>query len=226
MDIEGVGGNTVKKLWDEGLVRSLPDLYRITAEQLASLEGYAELSAGRAHESIQRSKGQPFSRVLLGLNIPKVGWVIARNLALHFGSVDALLAASQEELQDVEGVGPDRGVLIGEWFADEENRSLIEELRDLGLQLATGGAEKPAEGPLTGRQYVLTGTLEGYTREEAKAALEALGAKVAGAVSSRTSGVIVGESPGSKARKAEELGVPVLSEDDLRSLLGSGSGSS
>jgi DNA ligase (NAD+) len=226
MDIEGVGGNTVKKLWDEGLVRSLPDLYRITAEQLASLEGYAELSAGRAHESIQRSKGQPFSRVLLGLNIPKVGWVIARNLALHFGSVDALLAASQEELQDVEGVGPDRAVLIGEWFADEENRSLIEELRDLGLQLATGGAEKPAEGPLTGRQYVLTGTLEGYTREEAKAALEALGAKVAGAVSSRTSGVIVGESPGSKARKAEELGVPVLSEDDLRSLLGSGSGSS
>jgi DNA ligase (NAD+) len=226
MDIEGVGGNTVKKLWDEGLVRSLPDLYRITAEQLASLEGYAELSAGRAHESIQRSKGQPFSRVLLGLNIPKVGWVIARNLALHFGSVDALLAASQEELQDVEGVGPDRGVLIGEWFADEENRSLIEELRGLGLQLATGGAEKPAEGPLTGRQYVLTGTLEGYTREEAKAALEALGAKVAGAVSSRTSGVIVGESPGSKARKAEELGVPVLSEDDLRSLLGSRSGSS
>jgi DNA ligase (NAD+) len=226
MDIEGVGGNTVKKLWDEGLVRSLPDLYRITAEQLASLEGYAELSAGRAHESIQRSKGQPFSRVLLGLNIPKVGWVIARNLALHFGSVDALLAASQEELQDVEGVGPDRAVLIGEWFADEENRSLIEELRGLGLQLATGGAEKPAEGPLTGRQYVLTGMLEGYTREEAKAALEALGAKVAGAVSSRTSGVIVGESPGSKARKAEELGVPVLSEDDLRSLLGSRSGSS
>jgi DNA ligase (NAD+) len=220
MDIESVGGNTVKKLWDEGLVRSLPDLYRLTEEQLAGLEGYAELSAARAYESIQRSKEQPFARVLFGLNIPKVGWVIARNLALHFGTVDALMAAGQEELQEVEGIGPDRAVLIGEWFADEENRALVEELRGLGLQLATTDTATPAEGPLTGHQYVLTGTLEGFTREEATAALEARGAKVAGSVSGRTTGVIVGESPGSKAAKAEALGVPVLSEADLRELLG------
>ncbi len=220
MDIENVGGNTVKKLWDEGLVRSLPDLYRLTEGQLAGLEGYAELSASRAYESIQRSKEQPFSRVLFGLNIPKVGWIIARNLALHFGTVDALVAAGQEELQEVEGIGPDRAVLIGEWFADEENRALVEELRGLGLQLATTEAETPAEGPLTGHQYVLTGTLEGFTREEAKAALEAKGAKVAGSVSGKTTGVIVGESPGSKAAKAEALGVPVLAEADLRALLG------
>ena len=96
MDIESVGGNTVKKLWDEGLVRSLPDLYRLTAEQLASLEGFAEISATRAFDSIQRSKEMPFSRVLFGLNIPKVGWVIARNLALHFGSVDALMDAASK----------------------------------------------------------------------------------------------------------------------------------
>jgi DNA ligase (NAD+) len=222
MDIEGVGGNTVKKLWDEGLVRSLPDLYRLTAEQLAGLEGYAELSATRAYQSIQRSKEQPFSRVLFGLNIPKVGWVIARSLALHFGSADALVAATQEELQEVEGIGPDRAVLIGEWFADEENRALVEELRGLGLQVTATKAESRSEGPLTGRQYVLTGTLEGFTREEAKAALEALGAKVTGSVSGKTSGIVVGESPGSKAQKAEELGVPVLSEADLRDLLDTG----
>jgi len=220
MDIENVGGNTVKKLWDEGLVRSLPDLYRLTEEQLAGLEGYAELSASRAYESIQRSKAQPFSRVLFGLNIPKVGWVIARNLALHFGTVDALVAAGQDELQEVEGIGPDRAVLIGEWFADEENRALVEELRGLGVQLATTEAETPAEGPLTGHVYVVTGTLEGFTREEATAALEAKGAKVAGSVSGRTTGVIAGESPGSKAAKAEALGVPLLSEADLRALLG------
>ena len=213
MDIESVGGNTVKKLWDEGLVRSLPDLYRLTEEQLAGLEGYAELSAARAYESIQRSKEQPFARVLFGLNIPKVGWVIARNLALHFGTVDALMAAGQEELQEVEGIGPDRAVLIGEWFADEENRALVEELRGLGLQLATTDTATPAEGPLTGHQYVLTGTLEGFTREEATAALEVRGAKVAGSVSGRTTGVIVGESPGSKAAKAEALGVRVLSNE-------------
>ena len=219
MDIESVGGNTVKKLWDEGLVRSMPDLYRLTPEQLATLEGYAELSAARAYESIQRSKEQPFSRVLFGLNIPKVGWVIARSLALHFGTVDALVAATLEQLEDVEGIGPDRAELIAEWFSDEENRALVEELRELGLQMTVGDAERPAEGRLTGRQYVLTGTLEGFTREEAKAALEALGAKVSDSVSGKTSGVIVGESPGSKVQRAQKLGVPVLAEDDLRELL-------
>jgi DNA ligase (NAD+) len=222
MDIEGVGGNTIKKLWDEGLVRSLPDLYRVTTEQLEALEGYAEISARRAIESVQRSKAQPFSRVLLGLNIPKVGWVIARSLARHFGSVDAIFAASQADLQEVEGVGPDRAVLIAEWFSDEENRALVQELRGLGVQMASDEAESPSEGPLTGRQYVITGTLETLKREEAKAALEALGAKVSDSVSGKTSGVIVGESPGSKAQKAEKLGVPVLSEDNLRALLRTG----
>jgi DNA ligase (NAD+) len=221
MDIEGVGGHTVKKLWDEGLLRSMPDLYRLTPEQLQELDGYGEISSRKAIESIQASKAQPFSRVLLGLNIPKTGWVMARNLARHFGSVDAIIGASQEELEEVEGIGPDRAELIAEWFADGENRRLIEELRELGLQMTAGEAERPAEGPLTGRQYVITGTLESWSRDEAKAALEGLGAKVSQSVSGKTTGVVVGESPGSKAQKAEKLGVPVLSEDDLRSLLGS-----
>ena len=220
MDIENVGGSTIKKLWDEGIVRSLPDLYRLTAEQLGELEGFAEISATRAYDSIQRSKEQPFSRVLFGLNIPKVGWVIARSLALHFQTVEALASATLEQLEEVEGIGPERAELIAEWFADPDNLALVGELRELGLQLALADDDRPPEGTLTGSQYVITGTLEGWTREEAKAALESLGAKVSDSVSKKTTGVVVGESPGSKAQKAEKLGVPVLSEDDLRALIG------
>ena len=220
LDIENVGGSTIKKLWDEEIVRSLPDLYRVTAERLAEVDGYAEVSAARAFESIQRSKEQPFSRVLFGLNIPKVGWFIPRSLALHFRTVDALADASLEQLEEVEGIGPERAELIAEWFADPDNRALIGELRDLGLQLELSAEDRPPEGRLTGSQYVITGTLEGWTREEAKSALEALGAKVTDSVSKKTSGVVVGESPGSKAAKAEKLGVPVLSESDFRTLIG------
>jgi DNA ligase (NAD+) len=220
MDIENVGGSTIKKLWDEGIVRSLPDLYRLSAKPLGELDGFAEVSATRAYDSIQRSKEQPFSRVLFGLNIPKVGWVIARSLALHFRSAEALAAATLEQLEEVEGIGPERAELIAEWFADPENLALIGELRELGLQLALAEDERPPEGRLTGSQYVITGTLEGWTREEAKAALEGLGANVSDSVSKKTTGVVVGESPGSKAQRAEKLGVPVLSEADLRELLG------
>jgi DNA ligase (NAD+) len=219
MDIEGVGEQFVRKLWDEGLLRSMPDLYRLTVEQLVEIEGYGEISARRAVEAISSSKSQAFSRVLFGLNIPKVGWVLARNLARHFGTVDALMAAAQEDVEQVEGFGPDRAELVAEWFADEDNRRLVEELRTLGLTLSAGEAEKPVEGPLTGRQYVITGTLEGFTREEAKAALEALGAKVSDSVSKKTAGVIAGESPGSKLAKAQKAGVPVLAEPDLVALL-------
>jgi DNA ligase (NAD+) len=144
---------------------------------------------------------------------------MARNLARHFGTVDALIEATQEELEEVEGIGPDRAELVAEWFADEENRSLVEELRSLGLQMAAGEAERPVEGPLSGRQYVITGTLGRSSREEAKAALEALGAKVSESVSGKTTGVIVGESPGSKLAKAQKLGVAILSEEDLSELL-------
>ena len=118
-DIEGVGEQTIRLLWDRGLVRSLPDLYRLTKEQLLELEGFAEISATAAIDAIEASKQVPFSRVLLGLNIPKVGWVLAQNLARHFGTVDRLLAATQEEVEEVEGFGPDRAELVVEWFADD-----------------------------------------------------------------------------------------------------------
>ena len=219
MDIEGVGEQFVWKLWNEGLLRSMPDLYRLTPEQLQELDGYGEISSRNAVDAIQASKQQAFFRVLFGLNIPKVGWVMARNLAQHFGTVDALMQAAPTELEAVEGIGPDRAELIAEWFTDEENRKLVEELRSLGLQMQAGEAERPVEGPLSGRQYVITGTLEDWSREEAKAALEEQGAKVSDSVSGKTTGVIAGESPGSKLQKAQKLGVAVLSEDDLRALL-------
>jgi DNA ligase (NAD+) len=219
-DIDGVGEQTVRRLWDLGLVRSVPELYRLTAEQLMELDGFGEISARNAVEAIAASKAVPFSRVLFGLNIPDVGWVTGQTLARHFGDIDGLMNASQEELQEVEGIGPERAEALAEWFRDDDNRRLVGELRDLGLRFVIGEEERPKEGPLTGNAYVITGTLERYTREQAKAALEARGAKVSDSVSSKTTGVIVGEEPGaSKLKKAEKAGVPLLTEADLVALL-------
>jgi DNA ligase (NAD+) len=219
-DIEGVGEQSVRRLWDLELVRSLPELYRLTKEQLMEVEGYGEISATSAIGSIEASKQVPFHRVLFGLNIPDVGWVTAQNLARHFESVDRLLNAAQEDILEVEGIGPERAEAIAEWFADKANRALVEELRSLGLRFEIGDELKPVEGPLTGNTYVITGTLEAFTRDEAAAALEAKGAKVVNSVSSKTTGLIVGEEPGnSKLTKARKVEVPLLSEADLFELL-------
>ena len=219
-DIEGVGEQTIRLLRDLGLVRSLPDLYRLSKEQLLELDGFAEISATNAIGAIQASKQVPFSRVLLGLNIPGIGWVLAQNLARHIGDVDRLTAATQEEIEQVEGFGPDRAELVVEWFADDQNRALVQELRELGLRFETGDEDRPAEGPLTGSTYVITGTLESMSREEATAALEAKGAKVTNSVSKKTTGLIVGEEPGaSKLTKAQREGVSLLGEADLAALL-------
>src|SRR6266487_2512799 len=176
-DIDGVGEQLMRRLWELGLVRSLPDLYRLTKEQLLELEGFQEKSASNAIDAIEHSKRTPFSRVLLGLNIPDVGWVTAQNLARHFGSGDGLAQASQEEIQDVEGIGPVRAEAIAEWFSDKDNLRLVEELKGLGLRFEAGPEERPVEGPLTGSTYVITGTLEGFSRDEARNELEAKGAR-------------------------------------------------
>jgi DNA ligase (NAD+) len=219
-DIEGVGEQSVRRLWDLGLVRSFPDLYRLTKEQLMELEGYGEISATNAIESIDASKQVPFHRVMFGLNIPDVGWVTAQSLARHFESVDRLMEASQQDIQDVEGIGPERAEAIAEWFADTANRQLVEELRSLGLRFEIGDELRPVEGPLTGETYVITGTLEAFTRDEAAEALEAKGAKVLNSVSGKTTALIVGEEPGnSKLTKARKLEVPLLSEQELVQLL-------
>jgi DNA ligase (NAD+) len=223
-DIDGVGEQTVWRLWEKELVRSIPELYRLTVEQLMELEGFGEISANNAIAAIKQSaKTISFSRVLFGLNIPDVGWITGRNLALHFGNVETLMNATQEELVEAEGIGPERAEAIAEWFRDDDNRKLIAELKEVGLQLEVSDDEKPVEGPLTGQAYVITGTLESMTRNEAQAALEELGAKVSDNVSSKTTGVIVGEEPGkSKLTKAEKAGVPLLAEPELLTLLGRG----
>jgi DNA ligase (NAD+) len=221
-DIDGVGEQTVRTLWQQGLVRSLPDLYRLQKEQLLELDGFGEISATNAIEQIEASRTRvPFSRVLLGLNIAGIGWVLAQNLARHFETIEKLTAAAPEEIAEVEGFGPDRAEAVAEWFADDENRALVEELRGLGLNFELSAAERPSEGPLTGRTYVITGTLERFSRDDAQARLEALGAKVTNSVSAKTTGLVVGEEPGaSKLTKAQKAGIPILSEGDLLSLLG------
>jgi DNA ligase (NAD+) len=219
-DIDGVGEQAIRRLWREGIVTSMPDLYRLTKEQLMELDGYGEISAGNAVASIEESKKNfKLHRILAGLNIPQTGWVTARNLAAHFRSIDGLMKASQEEIQEVEGIGPDRAEAIAEWFSDEENRKLVQELRELGLNFEAGDELKPVEGPLSGQTYVITGTLESFTRDEAAKALEAKGAKVANSVSKKTAGLIVGEEPGSKLQKAQRAGVPILDEKALKRLL-------
>jgi DNA ligase (NAD+) len=219
-DIEGVGEQSVRRLWELGLVRSLPDLYRLTKEQLLELDGYAEISATNAIESIQSSKAISFARVMFGLNIPDVGWVTAQNLARHFENVDRLLEAGQEDIQEVDGIGPDRAEAIAEWFADEQNRTLVGELREIGLRFELGDEDRPTVGRLTGSTYVITGTLESFSRDQAAAALEALGAKVTNSVSKKTTGLVVGEEPGgSKLTKAQREGVLLLTEAELLKLL-------
>ncbi len=219
-DIEGVGEQLVRRLWDLGLIRSLPDLYRLTKEQLLELDGFQEKSATNVISSIEASKQIPFRRVLYGLNIPDVGWVTAQNLARHFGSVDKLAAAAQEDIMEVEGLGPERAEKIVEWFSEEDNMRLVDELRELGLRFESGEEDRPPEGPLTGQTFVITGTLENWSREQAQSELEARGAKVTGSVSKKTTGLIVGEEPGaSKLTKAQSSGVPLLDEAELANLL-------
>jgi len=220
-DIEGVGEQLVRRLWDLGLVRSIPELYRLTKEQLLELDGFQEKSASNAIASIEASKQVPFHRVLFGLNIPDVGWVTAQTLAGHFGSADALAKATQEDIQEIDGMGPLRAESIAEWFAEEENLRLVEEVRMLGLRLQSGDELKPVEGPLSGKAYVITGTLERWSRDEAKTLLQEKGAKVSESVSGKTTGVVVGEEPGkSKLTKAQKADVPLLTEADLAQLLG------
>jgi DNA ligase (NAD+) len=216
-DIDGVGEQTVRRLWELGLVRSVPELYRLTEEQLLELDGFGEVSAANAIAAIDASRTLPLGRVLFGLNIPDVGWVTAQSLARHFGTVERLAAATQEEVLACEGIGPERAEAIVEWFADSENAALVAELWPL---LDVQEEEPAPEGPLTGRAYVITGTLERFTREEARAALEARGAKVSDSVTSKTTGLIAGEEPGaSKLSKAQKAGVAILTEADLLELL-------
>jgi DNA ligase (NAD+) len=219
MDIEGYGEKLVYRFYNEGLVRSLPEIYALTVEQLEPLEGFQRKSAENLVNAIESSKRQPFHRVLYAIGIPGIGYVNARALAAHFGSIDALMAASREEIEAVEGIGPVLAGTIEETLAEPRNRELIDRLRASGLNLEQEGPAGTQAAPLAGKTFVLTGTLGGMSREEAKQRIEDLGGKVTGSVSRKTDYVVAGESPGTKLDRARELDRPVIDERELERVL-------
>jgi DNA ligase (NAD+) len=221
MDIDGLGEKQAMRFLQEGLIADVADIYELSEERLAELEGFGEVSARNLVAAIEASRARPFKRVLYALGLPGVGYVTAEALADHFGSIDALHEADPERIEEVEGVGPIMAVQIAESLADERTWELVEKLRGKGLRLEQDASERRAAGgPLEGKTLVLTGTLPSLTREEAAALIKAGGGKVVNSVSKKTDYVVAGDNPGSKLAKAEQLGTEVLDEDGLRELLG------
>ncbi len=218
MDIEGLGDSLVGQLVQKELVRDFADLYHLDQEEVAGLERMAEKSARNLLEQLEKSRDRELRRLLFGLGIRHVGERVAKLLAHRFRSLDALAAAPVEEMEAVHEIGPTVAQSVHEWFQDPANRRLVERLREAGLRTEEEGAG-PTSRTLEGRQFVLTGTLESMTRGAAKAAIEERGGRVTSSVSKKTSAVIVGTDPGSKADKAKQLGVDLLDEEALQALL-------
>ena len=219
MDIEGLGEKTLVKLYQEGLVGDVADIYRLRVEDLAGLEGFGEIAATNLVRAIDASKAQPWPRVLIGLGIRHVGDVTAVAVAQVAPTVEALLAAGPEDLAQAEGVGPVVAAAIAEHFAVERNRLTLERLRDAGLEMRMDVTAAPPDGPLMGMTVVVTGGLEALSRDEAKRAIAAAGGKSTDSVSKKTNFVVAGRDPGSKLVKAESLGVPVLDEAGFLAVL-------
>jgi len=219
MNIEGLGEASAAQLLEKELVRSVADLYRLTEEQLVSLDRWGKKSAQGLLGQIERSKHAGLARVLMGLGIRFVGERTAEEIAQEFGSMDAIVNASAEELERVEEVGPRISEAITDFFARPANRELIEQLKTLGVGMTAEKKQRSTQ--LAGLTFVLTGTLPDLSREDAKAKIEAAGGKVSGSVSKKTSYVVAGEEAGSKLDKAEQLKVPVIDEAGLLALLAS-----
>jgi DNA ligase (NAD+) len=219
MDIDGMGDAIVDQLVGAGLVKNVADIYKLTADQLIGLERMGEKSAEKLLKNIDTSRKSPLPRILNGLGIPFVGERTAQFLAEHFGDLDKIAAASEEELQEAEEVGPKIAKSIRGFFEEKHNRDLIQRLRHEGFSF-THQVKRKAAGPLTGKTFVLTGTLPSLSREEAKARIEDAGGKVAGSVSKKTSYVVAGEEAGSKLDKARDLGIAVIDEQELVRMIG------
>lgn len=220
MDIEGAGVGVVASLYEAGLVRRPVDFYRLRAEDLAPLEGFGARSAAKLITAIETSKSKPFSRVLRSLGITHVGRTVSPLVARRFGSIDAVMAASADEIAEIDGVGPVIAESLVAWLTDPGNRQAIAELRAEGLSFDEEAAEAaPAGDGLAGKTFVITGTLTAGSRDEAKARIEALGGKVSGSVSARTTALICGEGGGGKRAKAESLGVEVMDEGAFEQMM-------
>jgi DNA ligase (NAD+) len=219
MDIVGVGERLADALIEAGLIRDPADLYSLTKEQLVGLERLADKSAENVLASIELSKTRPLNRVLHALGIRYVGDRTAEILAEQFGTMDALLAASREELIDTEGIGPKIGDSIYEFLHAERNLEIIDKLKKAGVNMSQRRSDAPS-GPLAGTQWVITGTLERWSRLKAEARIKELGGRVADSVTKKTTHLVVGENPGSKLRRAQQLGVPVLDEAEFERIVG------
>ena len=222
MDIDGLGEKQVSLFMELGWVHTAADFYRLNSQQIAEQSGFGPVSADKLVSAIEASKRQPFGRVLFALGIEEVGGVTGRNLAAQFRTIDALLAADPETIENTPGVGPKMAHTIHEQLHDPIMETLIADLREQGLTFEQEGPP-PGEGPLAGKTLVLTGTLPTLTREQATEMILSAGGRVTGSVSRKTDYLVAGESPGSKLAQAERLGVAVLDEDALKALL-SGSG--
>ena len=219
VEIEGLGDKLVDQLVDGGLINTLPDLYRLGLSALASLERMAEKSGQNILEALETSKRTTLPRFLFGLGIRHVGEATAKALARHFGSLDAVMTATQDQLLQVPDIGPVVAQSIRTFFDQPHNREVVEQLRACGVCWEEGEPAAEVSRPLAGKTFVLTGTLPTLSREQAKERLEAAGAKVAGSVSKKTDYVVAGSEAGSKLDKARELGVPVLDEEALLAML-------
>ncbi len=218
MDIEGLGDKVVEQLVEAGHVSSFADLFTLDVETLAALPRYAEKSARNLVAAIQASRSTTLARLLFALGIREIGESAGQSLANHFGSLDAVMSADRDALVAVEDIGPIAAQSVVDWFADANNRQLIEALLAAGVHFSEREIET-LEPSLAGMTFVLTGTLADMTRDEAKEQLQKRGAKVTGSVSKKTSALIAGEAAGSKLTKAEALGIPVLDDDGLAALL-------
>ncbi|GAB4261282.1 MAG: NAD-dependent DNA ligase LigA [Deferrisomatales bacterium] len=219
LDVDGLGVKLIDQLVDKGLVRDVADLFRLTEKDLVPLERMAEKSAGNLVRALERAKHTTLGRFLYALGIRHVGEATAAGLARHFGSLAAVMEAGEEDLLAVPDVGPEVARSVRSFFQEEKNRESIRRMLDAGLEIAEEGGG-PGERPLEGKTFVFTGTLSTLTREQAKARVEALGGKVSGSVSRKTDYVVVGADPGSKARKARDLGVETLTEAEFLALVG------
>lgn len=220
MDVDGLGPAIVHQLLDAGLVQSFADLYTLEEGQLAKLERMGKRSAKNLVNALEASKSRDLSRLLFALGIRGIGQRSAQLLAQRFGEMDGVMSATAEEIAGIEGYGEIMAQSVVDFFALEQNRRLIERLKELGLNMRCDTV--PAAGTLSGKTFVLTGTLPTLSRSEAKAMIEAVGGKVSGSVSKKTGYVVAGEEAGSKLTKANELGIPVIGEDELRAMIEKG----
>ena len=221
MDIENLGPALIDQLIDKGLVRHFADLYSLSAGQLTGLERMGEKSAENLLAGIEVSKGRSLARLLAGLGIRHVGGRAAEMLARHFGDIDSLASADEDDLAAVEEIGPVIAVSVRQFFAGEQGREIIERLKSAGVKMSAEQAEAPAGGgALAGKTVVVTGTLGKYTRSEMKELIKRLGGRSASSVSKKTDFVLAGENPGSKVDKAKTLGVTIINEDEFGEMIG------